>query len=100
MLRSLQAISTLARFLRLNYPLRWRRKSSSGRLLLVVWLAIYLVPFSLTRTLLLRCHSRPPQSFFFFNDTATTEIYSLSLHDALPIYAPGHEQYTRNMAGR
>src|SRR5258708_24053629 len=25
-------------------------------------------------------------SFFFFNDTATTEIYTLSLHDALPIY--------------
>src|SRR5256885_16946228 len=24
-------------------------------------------------------------SFFFFNDTATTEIYTLSLHDALPI---------------
>src|SRR3989454_10873348 len=26
--------------------------------------------------------------FFFFNDTATTEIYTLSLHDALPIYFP------------
>src|SRR2546430_11970146 len=26
-------------------------------------------------------------SFFFFNDTATTEIYTLSLHDALPILA-------------
>src|SRR5256885_7234681 len=25
--------------------------------------------------------------FFFFNDTATTEIYTLSLHDALPIHA-------------
>src|SRR5258708_33158013 len=25
---------------------------------------------------------------FFFNDTATTEIYTLSLHDALPIYCP------------
>src|SRR5258708_24345805 len=25
---------------------------------------------------------------FFFNDTATTEIYTLSLHDALPIYTP------------
>src|SRR2546422_4189699 len=30
-----------------------------------------------------RLRSRP---FFFFNDTATTEIYTLSLHDALPIY--------------
>src|SRR2546430_6057184 len=28
---------------------------------------------------------RPTSSFFFFNDTATTEIYTLSLHDALPI---------------
>src|SRR5256885_11818957 len=28
--------------------------------------------------------------FFFFNDTATTEIYTLSLHDALPI-SPEHE---------
>src|SRR5258708_20058121 len=29
----------------------------------------------------------PPLLFFFFNDTATTEIYTLSLHDALPISA-------------
>src|ERR1022692_3390004 len=28
--------------------------------------------------------------FFFFNDTATTEIYTLSLHDALPIYPNAH----------
>src|SRR6266568_5659392 len=28
--------------------------------------------------------------FFFFNDTATTEIYTLSLHDALPIFVPPH----------
>src|SRR6202021_3872885 len=27
--------------------------------------------------------------FIFFNDTATTEIYTLSLHDALPIYRGG-----------
>src|SRR2546430_17736391 len=27
--------------------------------------------------------------FFFFNDTATTEIYTLSLHDALPIFEDG-----------
>ena len=26
--------------------------------------------------------------FFFFNDTGTTEIYTLSLHDALPIWRP------------
>src|ERR1035437_10783787 len=29
--------------------------------------------------------ARVPRGFFFFNDTATTEIYTLSLHDALPI---------------
>src|SRR3712207_8747469 len=29
--------------------------------------------------------------FFFFNDTATTEIYTLPLHDALPIYPATHE---------
>src|SRR2546427_3691412 len=29
--------------------------------------------------------ARGPIFFFFFNDTATTEIYTLSLHDALPI---------------
>ena len=44
---------------------------------------------------LLRCDSRFGREvcgkngggiFFFFNDTATTEIYTLSLHDALPIW--------------
>ena len=29
------------------------------------------------------------QEFLFFNDTATTEIYTLSLHDALPIFPEG-----------
>src|SRR2546430_12595830 len=33
-------------------------------------------------------HMRLSLFFFFFNDTATTEIYTLSLHDALPIYDP------------
>src|SRR5258707_14292713 len=36
-------------------------------------------------------HVRVLLLFFFFNDTATTEIYTLSLHDALPIYRPGYE---------
>src|SRR5256885_9642860 len=35
--------------------------------------------------------------FFFFNDTATTEIYTLSLHDALPICLAGRGQ--RNVQG-
>ena len=30
--------------------------------------------------------------FFFFNDTATTEIYTLSLHDALPIFSLGERR--------
>src|SRR4051794_6208273 len=32
-----------------------------------------------------RFATSPHSLFFFFNDTATTEIYTLSLHDALPI---------------
>src|SRR3712207_9508975 len=50
--------------------------------------------------------------FFFFNDTATTEIYTLSLHDALPILLtpqmpvgawskePGPEEGPREIGGR
>src|SRR3989442_7929593 len=47
--------------------------------------------------------------FFFFNDTATTEIYTLSLHDALPIFpehpdpavaAAAHHPVDRDCAGR
>src|SRR2546430_11224405 len=34
-------------------------------------------------------------TFFFFNDTATTEIYTLSLHDALPIWS-----FWRRVTGR
>src|SRR5438270_6499987 len=34
-------------------------------------------------------------SFFFFNDTATTEIYTLSLHDALPICGAAHPRGLR-----
>ena len=33
--------------------------------------------------------------FFFFNDTATTEIYTLSLNDALPIYPSKNQKYIR-----
>src|SRR5207249_12253383 len=34
-----------------------------------------------------------PSFFFFFNDTATTELYTLSLHDALPIWASFVDTY-------
>src|SRR2546422_9452607 len=37
--------------------------------------------------------------FFFFNDTATTEIYTLSLHDALPIYALRRRPRAQDGAG-
>src|SRR6202012_6310665 len=39
-------------------------------------------------------------SFFFFNDTATTEIYTLSLHDALPIFVGGAEQLVDDLGDR
>src|SRR5215475_16032917 len=47
-----------------------------------------------TARMLFRC------SFFFFNDTATTEIYTLSLHDALPIFSSssGGRSYPRRAA--
>src|SRR3712207_8490219 len=38
--------------------------------------------------------------FFFFNDTATTEIYTLSLHDALPISGVGRALQPRAVARR
>src|SRR2546427_3107135 len=41
--------------------------------------------------------------FFFFNDTATTEIYTLSLHDALPIWVIGwcdRASRSRSRSGR
>src|SRR5258708_12239364 len=43
----------------------------------------------MTKFILFFIHIIPPMLsflFFFFNDTATTEIYTLSLHDALPIF--------------
>src|SRR2546429_7326235 len=43
---------------------------------------IYTILF--VETVLIACYF----FFFFFNDTATTEIYTLSLHDALPIFQP------------
>src|SRR2546427_11495363 len=57
-------------------------------MLISYFLFFLLLLFSLTSTF-----------FFFFNDTATTEIYTLSLHDALPISAIDlHEGKKRNAA--
>src|SRR5438552_5739138 len=36
--------------------------------------------------------------FFFFNDTATTEIYTLSLHDALPIFSENLPTHVHDLA--
>src|SRR5438552_16682540 len=41
---------------------------------------------------------RPVLLFFFFNDPATTDIYTLSLHDALPISRPRHQVLRRREA--
>src|SRR6266536_6645160 len=49
--------------------------------MILTYTYIYVLLFKLTSLLL--------SSFFFFNDTATTEIYTLSLHDALPISGGG-----------
>src|SRR2546427_9418399 len=43
-------------------------------------------------------HHSSIYSFFFFNDTATTEIYTLSLHDALPISRKAAPQGARHAA--
>src|SRR3712207_7060767 len=42
----------------------------------------------------------PYRSLFFFNDTATTEIYTLSLHDALPISIEAPTRRARWSASR
>src|SRR2546422_6276815 len=38
--------------------------------------------------------------FFFFNDTATTEIYTLSLHDALPIFRCARTSWSKGIRMR
>src|ERR1022692_1466551 len=55
-------------------PIRHELHTPSHRTCPVLWLEPAHLPLS------------PLFFFFFFNDTATTEIYTLSLHDALPIY--------------
>src|SRR6266513_6480849 len=53
----------------------------------------------MTKTLAVRLQliaktSAPEHFVFFFNDTAPTEIYTLSLHDALPISATGPKTFS------
>src|SRR5256885_17166486 len=54
------------------------------------------MPVSVTCSVSLRSHV---SFFFFFNDTATTEIYTLSLHDALPI-SPSPRRRTSTRSAR
>src|SRR5260221_11983351 len=49
--------------------------------------------------IIILCHVPLIFLFFFFNDTATTEIYTLSLHDALPIYRCDSARSRRNARG-
>src|SRR5947208_5814111 len=49
------------------------------------WFHILLIRLVVALVLILQL----PDFLFFLNDTATTEIYTLSLHDALPIYPVG-----------
>src|SRR2546427_8261857 len=48
-------------------------------------LSSYTTPSTVSLTCSIIIQPPPTSFFFFFNDTATTEIYTLSLHDALPI---------------
>src|SRR5258708_33398882 len=56
---------------------------SVALMLAIVSLPFFILSFSFTCFIFFS--SQPRFFFFFFNDTATTEIYTLSLHDALPI---------------
>src|SRR2546422_5159229 len=56
--------------------------------------------FALGARLMIRLRLRHHRALFFFNDTATTEIYTLSLHDALPISWKCLGRIPRDLAGR
>src|SRR5215471_20079236 len=56
--------------------------------------------YKISADYLLRVHLTPRPSFFFFNDPATTEIYTLSLHDALPISRADARRPTRRRRPR
>src|SRR5256885_7003274 len=62
------------------------------------------IPLLLSLSIVLCLIIPSPFRFFFFNDTATTEIYTLSLHDALPIChglgAPADTACYRRARGR
>src|SRR5256885_2264611 len=55
-------------------------------LVLMLPLLVWLTPDLRIKKSLLKCNWTIRKRLFFFNNTATTEIYTLSLHDALPIF--------------
>src|SRR6266496_4443134 len=62
-----------------------RRAHTTGRALLAVRHTLSVQLIDLCNVMPRTVHHLLQSFFFFFNDTATTEIYTLSLHDALPI---------------
>src|SRR5438034_10179255 len=63
-------------------PLRWPLSMAARFAYLVLYIAFTSEAFV---------------TFFFFNATATTEIYTLSLHDALPIFAKRSDDLRRDV---
>src|SRR3712207_242319 len=67
------------------FCLKKKKKNTNVQSVTYILIQLYRCDISITRHCTCFC-------FFFFNDTATTEIYTLSLHDALPISPPGSRQ--------
>src|SRR6266487_3404210 len=66
--------------------MRRRLRSVAASWLLNAFLSIFAMSIITPKRKVLRMSVQDCWLPFFFNDTATTEIYTLSLHDALPIY--------------
>src|SRR6266571_3584037 len=82
--RSEEHTSELQSHVNLVCRLLLEKKKNRPMRLWVSWVRPLVRPFVASRCVLWSV-ARGSMSFFFFNDTATTEIYTLSLHDALPI---------------
>src|SRR3954467_938536 len=65
---------------------------------MVVFVAVAAVSLDRKRTRLKSSHTIISYALFCLNDTATTEIYTLSLHDALPI-CKSHKAFLQNARG-
>src|ERR1022692_358077 len=84
-LRSEEHTSELQSPCNIGCRLLLEKKKQKNRPVAIVVSAMSQVPALLLDTMR---HSEIGNRGFFFNDTATTEIYTLSLHDALPISKP------------